>query len=100
MFDLLTEAPLDHVIPALGSPEALEAYKYALSGMLITPQPGLLGMTFPLMSGPAAGAGGAAPMGGCSFRPTRWGGGGARAGGRACGGAGWAGRHPSAPRAG
>ncbi len=51
LFLLLTEASLAHVIPALGSPEAVEAYKYALCGVLIVPQTVLLGMTFPLMSG-------------------------------------------------
>lgn len=51
MFVLLTEASLDHVIPALGSPLAVEIYKYALCAVLIVPQTILLGMTFPLMSG-------------------------------------------------
>ena len=51
LFLLLTEASLDHVIPALGSPEAVEIYKYTLCGLLIVPQTVLLGMTFPLMSG-------------------------------------------------
>src|SRR5258706_6437807 len=51
LFVLLTEASLDHVIPALGSPEAVEIYKYTLCGLLIVPQTVLLGMTFPLMSG-------------------------------------------------
>ncbi len=48
---LLTEAALAHAIPALGSPLAVEAYKYALCALLIVPQTVLLGMTFPLMSG-------------------------------------------------
>ena len=50
-FVWLTQASLAHVIPALGSPASVEAYKYALCGVLIVPQTILLGMTFPLMSG-------------------------------------------------
>ena len=46
-----TQASLDHVIPALGSPEAVEIYKYTLCAALIVPQTVLLGMTFPLLSG-------------------------------------------------
>ena len=51
LFVPLTEASLDHVIPALGSPEAVEIFKYSLCALLIVPQTVLLGMTFPLMSG-------------------------------------------------
>jgi predicted membrane-bound spermidine synthase len=51
LFVWITGASLDHVIPALGSPGAVEIYKYALCGVLILPQTVLLGMTFPLMSG-------------------------------------------------
>jgi len=51
VFVWLTQASLDHVMPALGSPEAVEAWKYALCALLIVPQTVLLGMTFPLMSG-------------------------------------------------
>jgi predicted membrane-bound spermidine synthase len=51
VFVLLTEVSLDRVIPGLGSPLAVEIYKYALCGVLIVPQTVLLGMTFPLMSG-------------------------------------------------
>jgi spermidine synthase len=47
----LTGLSLDHVIPALGSPEAVEIYKYSLCAVLIVPQTVLLGMTFPLLSG-------------------------------------------------
>jgi predicted membrane-bound spermidine synthase len=50
-FVWLTDASLERVIPALASPAAVEAYKYALCGVLILPQTILLGMTFPLMSG-------------------------------------------------
>lgn len=50
LYVLLTQASLDHVIPALGSPLAVEIYKYALCALLIVPQTVLLGMTFPLMS--------------------------------------------------
>ncbi|HLQ02367.1 MAG TPA: fused MFS/spermidine synthase [Burkholderiales bacterium] len=48
---LLTQASLDHVIPALGSPGAVEIFKYTLCAALIVPQTVLLGMTFPLLSG-------------------------------------------------
>jgi len=51
VFILLTDASMDHVIPALGSPNAVEIYKYTLCAVLIVPQTVLLGMTFPLMSG-------------------------------------------------
>ncbi|MGH8650151.1 MAG: hypothetical protein ACREUP_12755, partial [Burkholderiales bacterium] len=50
-FVWLTQASLDSVIPALGSPLTVEIYKYTLCGVLIVPQTVLLGMTFPLMSG-------------------------------------------------
>ncbi|HET7199213.1 MAG TPA: hypothetical protein VFI80_00160, partial [Burkholderiales bacterium] len=50
-FVLLTQLSLDHVIPALGSPGAVEVYKYAIAAALIVPQTVLLGMTFPLLSG-------------------------------------------------
>ena len=51
LFVFLTQASVDHVIPALGSPARVEAYKYALCALLVAPQTILLGMTFPLMSG-------------------------------------------------
>jgi predicted membrane-bound spermidine synthase len=51
VFEWLTQASLDHAIPALGSPLAVEVYKYTLCALLIVPQTVLLGMTFPLMSG-------------------------------------------------
>jgi len=51
LFVLLTQVSLDRVIPALGSPDAVEVYKYSLCALLIVPQTVLLGMTFPLLSG-------------------------------------------------
>ena len=48
---LLTQVSLDQVLPALGSPGAVEIYKYSLCAVLIVPQTLLLGMTFPLLSG-------------------------------------------------
>src|SRR5881396_3059024 len=48
---LLTQFSLDQVLPALGSPGAVEIYKYSLCAVLIVPQTLLLGMTFPLLSG-------------------------------------------------
>src|SRR5712692_10214778 len=50
-FLLLTQFSLDQVLPALGSPAAVEIYKYSLCAVLIVPQTLLLGMTFPLLSG-------------------------------------------------
>ncbi|MBL8360061.1 MAG: fused MFS/spermidine synthase [Rubrivivax sp.] len=50
LYTLSTAAALDHVIPALGSPLAVEVFKYGLCMILIAPQTVLLGMTFPLMS--------------------------------------------------
>jgi spermidine synthase len=47
----LTGVSLDRIIPALGSPLAVEVYKYSLCALLIVPQTVLLGMTFPLLSG-------------------------------------------------
>lgn len=41
----------DSVIPTLGQPWLVGAYKWLLAGLLILPQTILLGMTFPLMSG-------------------------------------------------
>jgi predicted membrane-bound spermidine synthase len=38
------------IIPQLGSPLAVSAFKWALSALMILPQSILLGMTFPLMS--------------------------------------------------
>ena len=51
VFVFLTQASLEHVIPALGSPDTVELYKYSVCALLIVPQTVLLGMTFPLMSG-------------------------------------------------
>jgi predicted membrane-bound spermidine synthase len=46
-----TQLAFDHVIPALGSPGAVHAFKWTLAAALILPQSILLGMTFPLMTG-------------------------------------------------
>jgi len=50
-FAWLAGLSLERVIPALGSPASIGAYKYALCALLIAPQAVLLGMTFPLMAG-------------------------------------------------
>ena len=50
-YTTLAALSLEHVIPALGAPAAITAYKYALCALLIAPQTVLLGMTFPLMAG-------------------------------------------------
>lgn len=41
----------DVIIPALGEPWLISAYKWLLAALIILPQTVLLGMTFPLMSG-------------------------------------------------
>ncbi len=41
---------VERVIPAIGSPEAVDLFQWVLSATLILPQSILLGMTFPLMS--------------------------------------------------
>jgi spermidine synthase len=46
-----TDLAFESVIPALGSPAAVNAFKWTLAGALILPQSVLLGMTFPLMTG-------------------------------------------------
>jgi spermidine synthase len=51
VFVAATDASYEHIIPALGSPAAAQAWKWTLSALLILPQSVLLGMTFPLMSG-------------------------------------------------
>ena len=51
LFVAATNAAFDHVIPALGSPAAAHAFKWALGAALVLPQSVLLGMTFPLMTG-------------------------------------------------
>jgi len=49
-FQALTALSFESVIPALGGPAAIQAYKWSLSALVILPQTILLGMTFPLMS--------------------------------------------------
>lgn len=49
-FQALVALSFDSVLPALGSPLAIQAYKWTLSALVILPQTVLLGMTFPLMS--------------------------------------------------
>jgi predicted membrane-bound spermidine synthase len=46
-----TQLAFDQIIPALGSPGAIHAFKWTLAAALILPQSILLGMTFPLMTG-------------------------------------------------
>jgi spermidine synthase len=45
-----TDLAYDSILPTLGSPLAVGAFKWILSSLLILPQSALLGMTFPLMS--------------------------------------------------
>ena len=45
-----TDFAFDQVMPALGNPLAVHAFKWTFSALLILPQSVLLGMTFPLMS--------------------------------------------------
>jgi len=46
----LTDYAYDTVMPALGTPLAVSAFKWGLGALLILPQSILLGMTFPLMT--------------------------------------------------
>jgi spermidine synthase len=50
VFTGATDWAFGSVLPALGSPAAVTAFKWALGALLILPQSILLGMTFPLMS--------------------------------------------------
>ena len=45
-----TDFAYDAIMPALGTPVAVDAFKWGMSAALILPQSVLLGMTFPLMS--------------------------------------------------
>ena len=51
VFDRTIQLAYFSVIPRLGSPETITAFKWVLSSLLILPQTILLGMTFPLMTG-------------------------------------------------
>lgn len=51
VFVFSTELSYDRIIPALGHPALISAWKWGLAALLILPQSVLLGMTFPLMSG-------------------------------------------------
>ena len=51
VFVAMTALAFEHVIPALGSPGAVQAFKWSLAAALILPQSVLLGATFPLMTG-------------------------------------------------
>jgi spermidine synthase len=51
IFVAATAWAFDRVIPSLGSPAAVYAFKWALAAALILPQSVLLGMTFPLLTG-------------------------------------------------
>src|SRR5688572_14058939 len=50
VFNGATAFAFDHVIPALGAPLAVQAFKWTLAAVLILPQSVLLGMTFPLLT--------------------------------------------------
>ena len=50
VFNQFVQFSYSTIIPALGSPVAVQAFKWTLSALLILPQSILLGMTFPLMS--------------------------------------------------
>ncbi len=50
VFDQAVRLSYSAVIPVLGSPGGIIAFKWTLSALLILPQTILLGMTFPLMS--------------------------------------------------
>jgi spermidine synthase len=50
-FVAATGFAFDKVIPALGAPALVHAFKWTLAALMILPQSILLGMTFPLMTG-------------------------------------------------
>ena len=50
VFEALTGFAHSSIMPALGSPTVVSAFKWSLSALLILPQSILLGMTFPLMT--------------------------------------------------
>jgi spermidine synthase len=50
VFVFSTQASLEHVFPALGTPGAVEAWRLGLALAMLLPQAVLLGMTFPFMS--------------------------------------------------
>ncbi len=50
VFVVATDTAYDSIMPGLGNPHAVNAFKWALSALLVLPQSVLLGMTFPLMS--------------------------------------------------
>lgn len=50
VFVALTDWAFDSVLPSLGSPFAVDAFKWTLASVLIIPASILLGTTFPLMS--------------------------------------------------
>ncbi len=49
-FNAITEYAFAHIIPAIGNPAGVQAFKWALGAALILPQSVLLGMTFPLLT--------------------------------------------------
>ncbi|MEO8145858.1 MAG: spermidine synthase [Betaproteobacteria bacterium] len=51
LFTGLVDISFARVMPGLGSPEAVDAYRWAVAALLLLPPSILLGTTFPLMSG-------------------------------------------------
>lgn len=49
-FQTVLSISYENIIPALGTPGLIHAYKWAVGALIILPQSILLGMTFPLMS--------------------------------------------------
>ena len=49
-FNAVTEYAFAHIIPAIGNPAGVQAFKWTLGAALILPQSVLLGMTFPLLT--------------------------------------------------
>jgi len=50
VFVAATDLAYDSIMPGLGNPQTVNAFKWGFSTLLILPQSVLLGMTFPLMS--------------------------------------------------
>jgi predicted membrane-bound spermidine synthase len=50
VFNAATAYAFDQIIPAIGNPAAVQAFKWTFAAALILPQSVLLGMTFPLLT--------------------------------------------------
>src|SRR6185436_20844337 len=51
LFAGLIDVSFAHIMPGLGSPAAVDAYRWTIAALLLLPPSIVLGTTFPLMSG-------------------------------------------------